>query len=165
VRYQNKPHHSECFVCFHCRTPLAGKTFQMRDDRKVCKDCNRIHYAKRCVACRQYIEGTVKFVTRDEGTYHSDCFVCSRCRKPLAGKTFTEHEGSWVCDDCYHDRYAKRCNMCHQSLEANVEFVKYDEKLYHNECFVCQNPRCRKPLSGAKFALKSDGRRMCLNCC
>ncbi|KAK3750350.1 hypothetical protein QZH41_010266 [Actinostola sp. cb2023] len=161
VRYANKPYHGSCFVCFHCHKPLAGVTFQMRDDKKVCKDCNRSHYAKRCVACRNFIEGTAKYVTRDEGTYHSECFVCARCRSPLAGKTFTEHEGKWVCDGCYHERFAKKCEVCRGVLEGNIEFVKYEEKFYHNECFVCA--RCKKQLSGESFRLRDD-RRLCINC-
>ncbi|XP_031564346.1 four and a half LIM domains protein 2-like [Actinia tenebrosa] len=161
VRYQNQPYHGTCFVCWHCRKPLAGQTFQMRDDKKVCKDCNRTHYAKRCVACRNYIEGNAKYVTRDEGTYHSDCFVCARCRNPLAGKTFTEHEGKLVCDDCYHERYAKKCEVCKNVLEGNIEFVKYDEKFFHHECFVCY--RCRKPLSGESFRIRGAN-RLCIPC-
>jgi uncharacterized CHY-type Zn-finger protein len=107
------------------------------------------------------IEGTVKYVTREEGMYHSDCFVCSRCRNPLAGKTFTEHEGRLVCDDCYHERFAKKCDVCRNVLEGNIEFVKYDDKFFHNECFVCY--RCRKPLSGESFRLKGPN-RFCIPC-
>ena len=112
-----------------------------------------------CKNCYKGIQGVV--VTYEGGTYHPDCFSCSMCNGSLSGTTFQWHEGKKVCQSCFREWLAKRCGKCNQLIVGNVQFVNYEDKTYHNECFVCY--KCRKPLSGLKFRVHGEN-RICTSC-
>ncbi|XP_068701893.1 testin-like [Montipora foliosa] len=100
VKHDGNTYHSECFACYMCSQPLAGKPFTKHEGCNVCQDCYRKHYAKRCAACKQLIEGSVKFVAYDEQYFHRDCFTCTKCGLPLAGEKFCLVDGDKVCISC-----------------------------------------------------------------
>ena len=83
------------------------------------------------------------------------------CDNPLAGKPFTKVEGHNVCQNCYRDKYAKRCAKCEQLIEGSVKFVAYDEKFYHRDCFTCA--KCDQPLAGEKFRVRGED-KVCMKC-
>lgn len=51
-------------------------------------------------------------ISYQDQPWHSECFVCQTCRKPLAGTRFTSHESHVYCVDCYKTDVAKKCNGC-----------------------------------------------------
>lgn len=55
-------------------------------------------------------------VNYQDQPWHSECFVCSSCRKPLAGTSFTSHEEKVYCVDCYKSTVAKKCNGCQNPI-------------------------------------------------
>ena len=112
-----------------------------------------------CVKCKEPIKSSS--VKHDGNSYHSECFVCSMCSQPLAGKPFTKHEGSNICQDCYRNSYAKRCAACQELIEGSVKFVAYDEKFFHRDCFTCS--KCGLALAGEKFRVLSN-EKVCINC-
>lgn len=100
VQHSGSTYHSECFTCFHCNSPLAGKPFTKQEGNNVCQNCYRERYAKRCGSCEKLIEGNTKFVAYAEKYYHRDCFTCSKCGKALAGEKFRIRNDEKVCLDC-----------------------------------------------------------------
>ena len=100
VKHDNNIYHSECFVCTACAQPLAGKPFTKYEGSNICQDCYRDNYAKRCAACLQLIEGSVKFVAYDEKFFHRDCFTCAKCGLALAGEKFRVVGSDKVCINC-----------------------------------------------------------------
>lgn len=100
VKHDGNTYHSECFVCTMCSQPLAGKPFTKHEKNNVCQDCYRNNYAKRCAACENLIEGSVKFVAYDEKFFHRDCFTCAKCGTPLAGEKFRVVGDEKVCIKC-----------------------------------------------------------------
>ncbi|XP_031566134.1 testin-like [Actinia tenebrosa] len=100
VQHSGNVYHSECFICYHCNNPLAGKPFTKQEGNNVCQDCYRERYAKRCAACDKLIEGNTKFVAYSEKYFHRDCFTCSKCEKPLAGEKFRIRDEQKVCLSC-----------------------------------------------------------------
>ncbi len=55
-------------------------------------------------------------VNYQDQPWHSECFVCSSCRKPLAGTSFTSHEEKVYCVDCYKTTVAKKCSSCQNPI-------------------------------------------------
>ncbi|KAK3701704.1 hypothetical protein QZH41_006712 [Actinostola sp. cb2023] len=100
VQHSGNIYHSECFTCFHCNDPLAGKPFTKQEGNNVCQNCYRKRYAKRCGACTNLIEGNTKFVAYAELYFHRDCFTCSKCAKALAGEKFRIRNDEKVCLGC-----------------------------------------------------------------
>ena len=100
VKHDGSTYHSECFTCTMCSQPLAGKPFTKFEGNNVCQDCYRNNYAKKCAACDQLIEGSVKFVAYDEKFFHRDCFTCAKCGMALAGEKFRVVDGDKVCISC-----------------------------------------------------------------
>ncbi|XP_073252671.1 testin-like isoform X2 [Porites lutea] len=159
VGYQSKTFHEKCFTCDECKQPIGTQQFIRREDKRLCGSCFDTGYAKICVKCKEPIKSSS--VKHDGNSYHSECFVCSMCSQPLAGKPFTKHEGSNICQDCYRNSYAKRCAACQELIEGSVKFVAYDEKFFHRDCFTCS--KCGLALAGEKFRVLSN-EKVCINC-
>lgn len=51
-------------------------------------------------------------ISYQDQPWHSECFVCLTCRKPLAGARFTAVEDKMYCVDCYKTSVAKKCSAC-----------------------------------------------------
>lgn len=51
-------------------------------------------------------------ISYQDHPWHSECFVCHSCRKPLAGARFTSHEDNVYCVDCFKTDVAKKCHGC-----------------------------------------------------
>lgn len=159
VGYQSKTFHEKCFICDECKQPIGTQQFIRREDKRLCGKCYETGYAKICVRCNEPIK--TASVKHDGNVYHSECFTCTICTQPLAGKPFTKHEGSNVCQDCYRNNFAKRCAACEKLIEGSVKFVAYGEKFYHQDCFTCA--RCGMALAGEKFRVVED-EKVCIKC-
>lgn len=44
--------------------------------------------------------------------YHTGCFACMKCRKPIGDNTFMPMEGKFMCMNCYNDNCAAKCGGC-----------------------------------------------------
>lgn len=51
-------------------------------------------------------------MTYQDQPWHSQCFVCHSCRKPLAGRSFTSQDERVYCVECYKSCVAKKCGGC-----------------------------------------------------
>lgn len=94
-------------------------------------------------------------------SYHSECFVCYKCRQPLSG--YFEAEGNFFCEEDYKQytietNQAVICNACKQIIEG--QYLKVDDNPYHPACFSCSE--CRGEIKG-KFYEK-NGAPLCENC-
>lgn len=57
ISYQDKPWHSECFVCHTCKKQLGGARFTAHEDVFYCVDCYKSDVAKKCNGCQNPITG------------------------------------------------------------------------------------------------------------
>lgn len=94
-------------------------------------------------------------------SYHSNCFVCSKCRKPLTG--YFEADGDFYCEADYKQytietNQAVVCKVCGQIIEG--QYIKVDDNPYHSTCFHCS--QCGGDITG-KFYEK-NGSPICENC-
>ncbi|CAM4895517.1 unnamed protein product [Rotaria socialis] len=66
----------------------------------------------------------------DRKSYHTDCFRCSQCHRPVA------------------DNFAPRCSKCTQPIVLEPA-VTCDGKKYHSDCFSCG--QCHKPVTDSEY--------------
>lgn len=57
LTYQEKPWHSECFICSNCKKQLGGKRFTAVEDEFYCVECYKECVAKKCAGCKNPITG------------------------------------------------------------------------------------------------------------
>ncbi|XP_069068581.1 four and a half LIM domains protein 1 isoform X1 [Pleurodeles waltl] len=103
INYQDRPWHSECFVCATCQKKLAGQRFTAVEDLFYCVDCYKTCVAKKCSGCNNPITGFGKgsnVVSYEEKSWHDYCFNCKRCSLSLANKRFVCVTDHIYCPDC-----------------------------------------------------------------
>jgi len=99
--FQGNSYHESCWRCEGCRGSLNGVAFGLKDGRPWCKDCNFGRPKEYCPSCGKLIaEGT--FTKALGQTYHSGCFKCQKCQKPIGQGTggFFEKNGQIICKSC-----------------------------------------------------------------
>jgi len=85
--------HSKCFVCTNCGIPLAEEEFIVKNKNQPwCRPCN-INSAPTCPTCNLPVTG--KILNALGKSWHSACFVCSKCGLLL--DDYMEDKGRPVC--------------------------------------------------------------------
>ncbi|XP_010901304.1 four and a half LIM domains protein 1b [Esox lucius] len=162
VEYKGTVWHEDCFTCYSCKRPIRSKSFLTKGTDIYCVPCHEKKFAKICVGCKQAI--TSGGVNYQDQPWHSDCFVCSSCRKPLAGTRFTSHEEKAFCVDCYKTTVAKKCNGCQKPITGfgkATSVVNYEGSSWHEYCFNCK--KCSLSLADKRFVAKG-GDFFCPEC-
>lgn len=78
---------------------LSGRPFYVHGTHPYCETCHTRLHLPRCKACKEPI--LCDAIRAMNAAWHPACFVCTRCRAPLAGTFFRGPDGS-PCDfDCY----------------------------------------------------------------
>ncbi len=161
-----KTWHPEHFVCVTCHKPIAGKKFFERDNEPYCEECFHQQFSPHCAGCNQPITG--KYTNALGKTWHPEHFVCAQCHKPFAGEKFFERDAEPYCENCFHERYSPRCQICGEPMRAehleNYWGEKYCKR-HERELERCES--CSRLIStnltdgGITYA---DGRAMCNRC-
>ncbi|KDR68379.1 hypothetical protein GALMADRAFT_1042023 [Galerina marginata CBS 339.88] len=106
--------HVDCYNCKNCQSAIGIQDPILLDiDRlPLCEKC--FH---KCIACQLTIMDKILYVGRDSSPYHTECFKCKKCSKPLEGEKFAKSRQSIYCTDC-HD---KRVDKIKRHLEKKEE--------------------------------------------
>lgn len=67
--------------------------------------------------------------------WHEEHFVCTICKKSLAGSSFLEKDGQPYCTTDYYNIFADRCAACKQPITQQA-IIALDGK-WHQSCFIC----------------------------
>uniref|UniRef100_A0A4W5N793 Four and a half LIM domains 1b n=1 Tax=Hucho hucho TaxID=62062 RepID=A0A4W5N793_9TELE len=178
LQHKGRYWHADCFRCYKCYKTLAKESFSAKDDGIKCGKCSSPEDAPRCnayykailagrgpyglrlnqvifIPTLRFIEITTGGVNYQEQPWHSECFVCSSCRKPLAGTRFTSHEEKAFCVDCYKTTVAKKC------FGKATNVVNYEGSSWHEYCFNCK--KCSLSLANKRFVANA-GDIFCSDC-
>jgi len=124
--------------CYKCGRGITGQ-YIIQDGKPHHKECLD-HWV--CAKCRQNVEDVV---TNALGKHwHKHCFTCHSCGTALGG-TFVAKDGNPFCQNCSQKSLAK-CLKCNRELVG--DYVNYDNKAFHNECFRCGKCNTQLQLSG-----------------
>ncbi|KAG8444750.1 hypothetical protein GDO86_009791 [Hymenochirus boettgeri] len=146
--------HETCFACQSCLKPIGNKPFISKEFSIYCMPCYEKQYASQCKSCRKAI--ITGGISVEEQPWHSECFVCTSCKKKLAGEKFTSRDECPYCMDCFASLYAKKCVTCTKPITAQsgAKFISFDDRQWHSDCFTCV--KCTKSLVGQKFLMQHN---------
>jgi uncharacterized CHY-type Zn-finger protein len=128
----------ELMPCTKCRRGITGQ-YMILDGSPYHNECVE---RKQCAQCRGPIEDTV--LTALGKTWHTRCFKCQQCGKEL-GREFVAKDGYGQCVSCV-DRARPACEKCRNPLSG--EYINFQGKGFHQDCFVCTQCRSRLGTSG-----------------
>ncbi|EKE38300.1 LIM domain containing protein [Entamoeba nuttalli P19] len=149
-----RSYHPDHFVCKNCKKPLGTNPFHNVENSPYCKDCFIAKFAKMCARCGKPI--TTNCVSALGKTYHSECFVCTKCSKPFPTPSFFQKDGNPYCEECYKEECAAKCSNCGKPIIGPS--LSALGKKYHPECFVCSV--CKAPFPRGQF-YNLDGKPVC----
>ncbi|BFU18662.1 LIM domain containing protein [Entamoeba histolytica HM-1:IMSS-B] len=149
-----RSYHPDHFVCKNCKKPLGTNPFHNVENSPYCKDCFIAKFAKICARCGKPI--TTNCVSALGKTYHSECFVCTKCSKPFPTPSFFQKDGNPYCEECYKEECAAKCSNCGKPIIGPS--LSALGKKYHPECFVCSV--CKAPFPRGQF-YNLDGKPVC----
>ena len=156
---EQKNWHKEHFCCEKCDKHLQGKNYGVKDGRIFCDDCYTRHAAETCCRCLLPIALGSKLVRKNDKYFHSDCFVCKRCRESLYDRKYFEEEDDFLCMECLPPTI--QCSACKLSISQTVKYLRHESRAWHAECFHCTS--CRMSLIDQGFNTY-DGNLMCKAC-
>ncbi|KAF3839226.1 hypothetical protein F7725_017943 [Dissostichus mawsoni] len=90
-----------------------------------------------CGKCGEALSRTQPAVRAMEKLFHSDCFCCLSCQRPLQGLQFYDRDGAPQCDDCYTSSLAV-CSRCGERITDRV--LKAVGQRFSPQCVSCNEP-------------------------
>lgn len=126
----------EHFTCDKCGRNMVDMGFiETTNGQVVCEDDYARFMAPRCSRCNQSIVGTI--VTAMEQTWHTECFTCTQCHKPIAGNLFHVDGGKPYCEADFAKMFQIQCHGCQFPIEPGDQCVEAGGQQYHITCFNC----------------------------
>ncbi|XP_037532130.1 zyxin [Nematolebias whitei] len=110
-----------------------------------------------CGKCGEALSRTQPAVRAMEKLFHSNCFCCMSCHRPLQGMQFYDRDGSPQCEDCYISSLAV-CSRCGERITDRV--LKAVGQSFHTHCFRCSTCSC--VLDGAPFITDDNNNPYCV---
>lgn len=110
-----------------------------------------------CGKCGEALSRTQPAVRAMDKLFHSNCFCCMSCHRPLQGMQFYDRDGSPQCEDCYMSSLAV-CSRCGERITDRV--LKAVGQCFHAQCFRCSTCSC--VLEGAPFITDDNNNPYCV---
>ncbi|XP_051262016.1 zyxin isoform X2 [Dicentrarchus labrax] len=110
-----------------------------------------------CGKCGEALSRTQPAVRAMDKLFHSNCFCCMSCHRPLQGMQFYDRDGSPQCEDCYMSSLAV-CSRCGEKITDRV--LKAVGQCFHAHCFRCSTCSCT--LEGAPFITDDNNNPYCV---
>ena len=89
--------------------------------------------------------------------WHTNCFVCDFCRKPLLKQCVVKYTRPY-CVDCEKRLYGNYCEVCDKPIVGQQ--IHAAGKFFHPNHFICS--RCKAPLTGG--FMEKDQQVYCPSC-
>ncbi|GAU94812.1 hypothetical protein RvY_06524 [Ramazzottius varieornatus] len=110
-----------------------------------------------CTKCLRSVHFEDEGCTALDQLYHTNCFTCNQCGKPLRGGSFYNIEGKIVCEADYMNTLEK-CTSCKKPISERI--LRATGKPYHPQCFVCVG--CETNLDGVPFTVDAANQIYCI---
>ncbi|CAF3814642.1 unnamed protein product [Rotaria sp. Silwood1] len=153
TEFDGKQYHPECFSCGDCKKAITSQFYPFNNEY-LCSACHEARFPrKRCAKCGSLI--TSAGITFAGASYHAACFLYIvvlgvTCKQPISAQSkISMVDGQPCCVKCYEDKHAKRCSRCQKAIVADVEYLEFEDKYWHKECFTCS--KCQKCIAEESF--------------
>ena len=133
----------------------------MVQDKLYCSGCYDRNIAAICEKCKEPISLGAKLNRFKELSWHTECFVCKRCREDLTQNNFYLIDGDLLCGECVEP--VAQCHSCKDAILPTVSYVqdKPTSRAWHADCFKCV--LCRAWLVDGSYH-ELDDNLMCKPC-
>ncbi|KAG7336029.1 hypothetical protein KOW79_000722 [Hemibagrus wyckioides] len=111
-----------------------------------------------CGKCGEALSRSQPAVRAMDKLFHSHCFCCMTCHRPLQGMQFYDRDGSPECEECYVNSLAI-CSRCGERITDRV--LKAVGQCFHAQCFRCT--ACSCTLEGSPFITDDNNNPYCVN--
>uniref|UniRef100_A0A3Q4BXH3 LIM zinc-binding domain-containing protein n=1 Tax=Mola mola TaxID=94237 RepID=A0A3Q4BXH3_MOLML len=146
--------HPEHFFCTHCGDLFGSDE---KDGKPYCSRDFYHLFAPKCSGCGESVREN--YLTAANGTWHSECFVCSDCMQPFTDGCFMELDGRPLCVQHFHSRQGTLCGSCKKPITGRC--ISALDLKFHPEHFVCAF--CLRQLSQGIFK-EQKGKPYCPAC-
>jgi hypothetical protein len=161
VKYNNKTYHETCLLCVYCNEILIGKFFKYNDQEPLCEKCNYKEIAKNAHTCSKCDNLIIDYgVNLSDKYYHQSCLTCFSCNLILLDNQVILYSNEPYCKNCYTKEFTKTCIKCGTSIDPITKFISFDNKNYHEACFICN--LCKNSID--KTFYQNDSELICTNC-
>ncbi|KAF7708590.1 zyxin isoform X1 [Silurus meridionalis] len=110
-----------------------------------------------CGKCGEALSRSQPAVRAMDKLFHSHCFCCLTCQRPLQGMQFYDRDGTPECEECYVNSLAI-CSRCGERITDRV--LKAVGQCFHAHCFRCTSCSCT--LEGSPFITDDDNKPYCV---
>ncbi|XP_051574366.1 zyxin-like [Myxocyprinus asiaticus] len=110
-----------------------------------------------CGKCGEALSRSQPAVRAMDKLFHSNCFCCITCLRPLQGMQFYDRDGTPECEDCYMKSLSV-CARCGERITDRV--LKAVGQCFHSHCFCCTTCSCT--LEGAPFITDDNNNPYCV---
>lgn len=110
-----------------------------------------------CGKCGETLSRSQPAVRAMDKLFHSHCFCCVSCQRPLQGMQFYDRDGTPQCEECYMSSLSV-CSRCGERITDRV--LKAMGQCFHAHCFLCTTCNCS--LEGAPFITDDDNKPYCV---
>lgn len=129
-----KHFHQEHFFCAQCGLNFPpGQSFFEREEMPYCVNCYHSLFSMKCSTCSKAITGEYMHALNEY--YHTNCFVCTTCRKPFPDGCYYIHKDKPYCEQHYYTARAEICCSCKKNILGRCLVI--DDKKYHPDHFRC----------------------------
>ncbi|KAF3688395.1 Four and a half LIM domains protein 2 [Channa argus] len=152
---------AESYDCTECNESLYGQKYILKEDNPFCIKCYEELFSNSCEWCRKLIGCTSKDLSYRDHHWHSECFLCIKCRRSLLDQPFTTKDEMPMCTDCYSNEYSAKCCVCLKTIMPGSKKMEHKGNSWHQSCFICNH--CQQPI-GTRSFVQRDGNKYCLPC-
>ncbi|XP_026782216.3 zyxin [Pangasianodon hypophthalmus] len=110
-----------------------------------------------CGKCGEALSRSQPAVRAMDKLFHSHCFCCMTCHRPLQGMQFYDRDGTPECEECYVNSLAV-CSRCGERITDRV--LKAVGQCFHAHCFRCT--ACSCTLEGSPFITDDNNNPYCV---
>lgn len=128
-----------------------------------------------CAGCRQAL-GFGSYLNALGGTWHSGCFRCAGCQRPIDQQSFNvgQEDGAPYHQECYKQLFHPTCTVCNAHVPTRPDGrIEWKESPFWKERHCPSHsqdgtPSCcacgRLQKRGLEGVGLNDGRHLCLQC-
>ncbi|EAY09094.1 LIM domain containing protein [Trichomonas vaginalis G3] len=140
--------HKTCLACSRCCKPLTNESYEEIGDKIICKHCQEKVENIICKKCGEKIL-ELNYVFHNQQYFHRDHFRCEVCDQILNGDNYIVHHNKFYCLQ-HGSPITDSCAFCKRRFNLLDDRLKWHEKIYHSECFICRVCGCHLTPAAAR---------------
>jgi hypothetical protein len=161
ITFEEKNYHFECFLCSECKAKIGS------DNKEFYMDASKKKYCGPCV--KKYTspnKGPKPLAWTAVVFIDSDLPNCFECRKQFNNSEsfYQGKDNQPNCENCYIKLNSKPCSGCSDPIKPGTSFLKFEEKKFHFECFLCGECKRRIGSDNKDFYMDTNNKKYCEPC-